>query len=319
MPTIGYHASHEQHAPSDLVRCVVAAESAGFDAAMCSDHFAPWSARQGHSGHAWAWLGAAMQATSLPFGLVTAPGQRYHPAVTAQAIATLAEMFPERLWVALGSGENLNEHITGDRWPCKELRDMRLDECAEVIGRLLAGETVTHRGLVRVDRASIWSLPESRPPVFAAAVSPETARRVASWAAGLITVSQPLPALRRTIEAFRDVAGPERPVFIQAHLSWAPTTEEAVEVAYHQWRNGLVPPGPAWDLALPDDFDEAVAGADRDEVCSVVHVSPDLAQHVEWIGSLMSLEPAAIFLHHVGPDQERFIDVFGAEVLPRCR
>ncbi len=146
MPIVGFHASHEQLPPSRLIAAVKTAEEAGFTAAMCSDHLAPWSERQGHSGHAWSWLGAAMEATSLPFGVVTAPGQRSHPAVTAQAIATLGELFPGRFWAALGSGEALNEHVTGEPWPSKPDRDARLLECVEVIRALLRGEEVTHDG-----------------------------------------------------------------------------------------------------------------------------------------------------------------------------
>jgi len=137
---IGFHASHEQLPPSALLRSVVAAEAAGFQAATCSDHFAPWSSRQGNSGFAWSWLGAALQATGVTFGVVNAPGQRYHPAIIAQAAATLSEMFPERFWVALGSGEASNEHITGDRWPAKAERVARLGEAVAVIRALLAGE-----------------------------------------------------------------------------------------------------------------------------------------------------------------------------------
>ena len=131
--TIGYHASHEQHPPSRLLQDVARAEAAGFAAVSSSDHFTPWSERQGESGFAWSWLGAAMHATSLPFGVVNAPGQRYHPAIVAQAIATLLELFPGRLAVALGSGEASNEHITGARWPDKAARNERLLECVHVI------------------------------------------------------------------------------------------------------------------------------------------------------------------------------------------
>src|SRR5688572_8275316 len=126
MTVIGFHASHEQVHPTPLLHAVRAAEEAGFTAAMSSDHFSPWSERQGHSGFAWSWLGAAMATTSLPFGIVNAPGQRYHPAIVAQAAATLSAMFPGRLWVALGTGEASNEHITGDRWPAKPDRNARL-------------------------------------------------------------------------------------------------------------------------------------------------------------------------------------------------
>ena len=178
-------------------RRVIGAESAGFQGVTASDHLAPWSERQGHSGHAWSWLGAAMQATSVPFGVVTAPGQRYHPAITAQAIATLADLFPGRFWPVLGSGEALNEHVTGERWPDKDIRDRRLLECVEVIRALLRGEEVTHRGLVTVDRARVWSLPATPPPIFGAAVSEETARTVGGWADGLMTIYRPIDELRR--------------------------------------------------------------------------------------------------------------------------
>ena len=130
---IGFHASHEQIAPSRLLADVQYAERAGFEMAMCSDHFSPWGIRQGHSGYAWGWLGAALATTGLELGCVCAPGQRYHPAVVAQKIATLAEMFPGRFWTALGSGEASNEHITGDRWPPKDVRTRRLEECVDVI------------------------------------------------------------------------------------------------------------------------------------------------------------------------------------------
>ena len=105
MTVIGFHNSHEQVHPADLLRAVQHAEQVGFTAAMCSDHLEPWNERQGHSGFAWSWLGAALQATRLPFGVVNAPGQRYHPAIIAQAISTLTEMYPGRFWTALGTGE----------------------------------------------------------------------------------------------------------------------------------------------------------------------------------------------------------------------
>ena len=133
VPVIGFHASHEQFGPRRLLRLVRSAEQAGFSAALCSDHLHPWTSAQGQSGHAWSWLGAALEATSLRMGVVTAPGYRYHPAVIAQACATLAEMYPERFWVALGSGEALNECITGERWPAKDQRNARLEECAKVM------------------------------------------------------------------------------------------------------------------------------------------------------------------------------------------
>ncbi len=164
---IGYQASHEQFKPSELLDYAAQAKQAGFSSIHCSDHFHPWSSRQGNSGFAFSWLGASLQRTNLPHGSVCAPGQRYHPAIVAQAIATLGEMFPDRFWIALGSGEALNERITGEKWPSKNDRNARLLECVEIMRRLLAGETVTHEGRVTVEEARLYTIPKKSPPLFA--------------------------------------------------------------------------------------------------------------------------------------------------------
>src|SRR5687767_5723655 len=163
---IAYHASHEQFSPRELLRFAKLAERAGFEAIHSSDHFHPWSERQGQSGFSFAWLGAAMQATNLTYGMVCAPGPRYHPAIVAQAAATLANMFPHRFWMALGSGEALNEKITGDPWPDKTARNKRLYESSDVIKRLLKGEQVDHDGAFRVNNAKLYTLPEHVPPII---------------------------------------------------------------------------------------------------------------------------------------------------------
>jgi probable non-F420 flavinoid oxidoreductase len=315
MTIVGIHASHEQLPPARLLRSVQRAEEAGFDAAMCSDHLTPWSRRQGESGFAWSWLGSALQATRLPFGVVTAPGQRYHPTVTAQAAATLESMYPGRFWVALGSGEALNEHVTGDPFPPKAERDARLRESADAIRRLLAGEEVSTDGLVKLDRARIWSLPDVPPPLLIAAVSSETAREGAEWADGLITVDQPRDALRAVIDGYRD-AGGRGPTSVQVHLSWASTEDEALAIAHDQWRSGLVPAHEAWELDTPEAFDQRTADATPDEVAKIVQVSADPARHLAKLAELAELGFDRIFLHHVGTEQDAFIEVFGDQVLP---
>jgi len=316
VPVIGFHASHEQLAPSALLGAVRSAEAAGFQAATCSDHLAPWSERQGHSGYAWSWLGAAMEATSLPFGVVTAPGQRYHPVITAQAIATLGELFPGRFWAALGSGEAMNEHVTGDPWPPKQRRDARLLECVDVIRALLRGEEVTHRGLVMVDRARLWSLPAEAPPLYGAAVSEETARTVGGWADGLITVRRPVEELRPVLDAFREGAGDGKPVAVQVHVSWADDDDTALAIAHDQWRSGVLGADLAWDLALPAQFDAATAHVRPEDVEGSVLVSSDTGRHVKWLRELIDLGVDEITIHHVGQEQDRFIETFGEHVLP---
>ncbi|WP_405095354.1 TIGR03885 family FMN-dependent LLM class oxidoreductase [Micromonospora sp. NBC_01412] len=318
MTVFGFHASHEQIHPAKLLEAVIHAERAGFDAAMSSDHFSPWSARQGQSGFAWSWLGAALQATNLPFGVVNAPGQRYHPAIIAQAIGTLGAMYPGRFWAALGTGEASNEHITGDTWPRKDIRTARLRECVDVIRALLAGEEVSHDGLVTVDRARLWTRPEQPPALIGAAVSVATARWCAEWADGLITVNAPTDHLRQMIDAYRD-AGGRGPLHLQVHVSWAPDQAEAEALAYDQWRSNVFAPPICWDLDTAEHFDVVSADVPMAKVTSAVNVSADPGRHVGWLEEYLELGFDQIALHHVGQEQRAFIDTFGAEVLPKLR
>ena len=315
MTRIGFHASHEQINPRTLLADVQHAEAAGFDMAMCSDHFSPWTTSQGHSGYTWSWLGAALATTSLTFGCVSAPGQRYHPAVAAQKIATLGVMFPGRFWVALGSGEASNEHITGDAWPDKETRTRRLEECVEVIRALLGGEEVTHRGLVTVDRARVWERADPAPWLVGPAVSAESAARVAAWADGLVTVNQPHDRLREVIDAYRG-AGGRGSVALQLHLSWAPTDAEALAIAHHQWAANVFGPPVPWDTATVENFDALAEQVSADAVRQPVRVSADLAEHRGWLEEYADLGFDDIYLHHVGQEQTAFIDAFGEHVLP---
>lgn len=292
------------------------AEEVGFTGGMSSDHFSPWSVRQGHSGFAWSWLGAAMASTSLPFGVVNAPGQRYHPAIVAQAMATLSAMFPQRLWVALGSGENSNEHITGDRWPAKSVRNQRLLECVQVIRALLAGEEVSHDGLVTVDRARLWTRPEVPPALIGPAVTPETAAWVASWADGLVTTNAPHEKLRTMVDAYRSHDGPG-PLRLQVHVSWAPTDDEAMALAHDQWRGNVFAPPVCWDLETVEHFDEVGDQVTPEQVREVVLVSSDLAQHAAWLAGFAELGFDEIAVHHVGREQEAFVHAYGEHVLPQ--
>jgi probable non-F420 flavinoid oxidoreductase len=316
MVTVGFHASHEQIAPSPLLAAARRAQEVGFDAAMCSDHLAPWSSRQGESGFAWSWLGAALATTELSFGVVTAPGQRYHPAVAAQAIATLGAMFPGRFWAALGSGEAMNEHVTGDRWPTKAERDERLRECVQVIRALLDGEEVTHRGHVTVDRARVWSLPETRPLLIGAAVTPATARRHADWADGLVTVNQPIETLRRVVGEYRD-AGGRGELVLQVHVAWAGTDEAAFAIAHDQWRSNLLPPSVNWDLETPEQFDAIGDLVQPETVRSSVMVDHDAERLADRVAELVACGFDRVYLHHVAKEQDAFLDVAGEVLIPR--
>ncbi|MGL5931204.1 MAG: TIGR03885 family FMN-dependent LLM class oxidoreductase [Dermatophilaceae bacterium] len=316
MTRIGFHCSHEQIPPGRLLEDVRHAEQAGFTAAMSSDHFSPWSARQGESGYAWIFLGAALATTSLPFGVVCAPGQRYHPAIVAQKIATVGSMFPGRFWAALGTGEASNERVTGAPWPRKEVRDARLEECVHVIRRLLAGEEVSHDGLVTVNRARLWTRPEEPPPLVAPAVTPASAARHAAWADGLVTVNQPRERLQEVLDAYRG-AGGRGPARLQVHVSWAPTEEEATRIAHDQWRSNVLGPPLAWDTETVEAFDQVGSLVTPEQVSEVVRTSSDLGRHVAWVEEDLAQGWDDVVLHFVGQEQRPFVDAFGEHVLPR--
>ena len=319
MTRIGYHASHEQFPPSRLLACAQLAEQAGFEALFCSDHFHPWSAAQGEAGFSWAWMGAALTATNLPGRMICCPGFRYHPAIVAQAAATLAEMFEGRFWLAIGSGQALNERITGERWPAKDLRNARLRECADVIRSLWAGETVTHRGLVQVEEAKLYTLPKTRPQLVGAAVSDKTAEWLGSWADALITTSRPPADARRIIEAFRRGGGEGKPVYLKVGLSYGKTDALARQGAHEQWRAVVFDNDLLTELRTPHEFEAAGKYVRPEDLDNNLRVSGDCARHLAWLEADLECGFDEIFLHNINTNQEEFIEAFGSRVLPRLR
>ena len=320
MTRIGYHCSHEQFGPRELLAWVVEAEAAGFDCASASDHFHPWSERQGQSGFVWSWLGAAMERTQLPFRTVSAPGYRYHPAILAQAGATLSVLYPERLWMALGTGQRLNEAITGVAWPQKVERNALLLECAEVMRALWAGKSVTHLGRVTLQEAKLYTRPEQHPLAIGAATTPETARWLGSWADGMITLAGgPVEQLRATIAAFREGGGEGKPVLAQAKLAWGADDTALRADALRQWGTNLIQGQVVWEIPTPKQFEEATALLGPDDLDGSVRVSTDLQQHAAWLQEYAEAGVDELILHNVASNQAAFIEAFGAHVLPQLR
>jgi coenzyme F420-dependent glucose-6-phosphate dehydrogenase len=304
-PIIGWQASHEQFAPEELRRLAILAAQSGFQAIHSSDHFHPWSERQGHSGYSFAWLGAAMQVTDVPFGVICAPGYRYHPAVVAQAVATLARLFPRRLVVSLGSGEAINEHITGIPWPDKRERNARLHECATAIRRLLDGEQVNHHGKVTVADARIYSLPPSKVPLFGAALSPQTAGEVAAWADGLLTLH--CPELPTTLAAFRSHGGQGKPVHVKVDVCYGESLEAAKHDAWSQWRTNVLHRDQLANVHSPTELEALSRHITPDQVADKVHVCRGPTRLLELVEELAELGVTSAIFHHVGRDQEAFI------------
>jgi len=319
-PIVGYHASHEQFPPSELLHLVKRADEAGFDAGMNSDHFHPWTEAQGQSGFAWSFMGAALATTKLKsFGVVNAPGQRYHPAIIAQALATLAEMFEGRVWAALGSGQLLNEGITGHAWPKKAERNARLKECVDVMRALFRGETVTHRGRVIVEEAKLYTRPKVMPMLVGAALTEPTAEWVGSWADALITTSRPKAELSKVISAFRRGGGENKPVFLKVQLSWARTEEEALTGAQDQWGSNVFPSNVLTELHSPKQFDGLATVVQPVDLKENVRISSDLGRHAAWLQEDVEAGVSHLYLHNVNRGQQAFIEAFAEKVLPQLR
>lgn len=311
---ICFHASHEQFPPGQMLELAEQARNAGFQGITCSDHFHPWSAQQGQGGFAWSWLGASLQATGLPHGVVTAPGWRYHPVILAQAGATLAQMFPGRFWMALGSGEALNEGIVGRRWPAKAERMQTLQESVQIIRDLWAGETVTRHGLVHVEEAHLYTRPDQPPLLLGAAISPETAEWIGGWADGMITTARERDELATVVEAFRRGGGKGKPMVLKADISYAETEAAALQGAWEEWRTNIFDSSLLAQLRLPSEFEAAGRYVTPEDLRAHVRISPDLDQQIEWIREDLAMGFDTVTVHNVNRAQARFIGDFGREL-----
>ncbi|STX50682.1 F420-dependent glucose-6-phosphate dehydrogenase [Legionella busanensis] len=311
----GYHISHEQFSPINLLDYVKRAERAGFDFAFSSDHFHPWNREQGHSGFSWAWLGAAMSQTAFEYGLINCPTFRYHPAIVAQAAATIDNLFPKRFWLCLGSGQALNEAITGIHWPAKKERNARLKEAADIIRALWQGETVTHKGLITIEQATLYTRPSSSLPLWGAAITPETTAWLANWADGLVTVSQPLDKVKAVVKAWQENGGSNKPMILKIQLSYDYSKEVALQGAFDQWKSNIFGSSMLAELKTPEQFEQAAALVKPEQLFDYVHISEDPKQHIQWLTEYMSLGFAKIVLHNVNKNQIDFINFFGSKIL----
>jgi coenzyme F420-dependent glucose-6-phosphate dehydrogenase len=310
---LGYALSCEEHAPLDLVRHAARAEEAGFSFALVSDHYHPWIDRQGESAFVWGVLGALSEATrSMRIGTgVTCPLIRTHPAIIAQAAATAACLLPGRFFLGVGTGENLNEHVLGDRWPSAEERREMLEEAVRLMRELWKGELTTFEGKhYRAVNAKIYTLPDEPLEVVVAAGGPEAAELAATIGEGLMSTAPD----RELVEAFHD-AGGHGPRYGQLTVCWAASEREARRLAHEVWPNAGLRGPLSQELALPSHFEDAVAMVSEDEVADAVVCGPDPERHLEGIQKFVDAGFDHVYVHQVGPDQEGFIDFFEREIL----
>jgi len=326
--TIGYAAMLEQFHPTEIVELSAYAESLGFSGVMAADHFQPWVPQQGQSAFVWNVLSALGERTRGDIGPgVTAPTFRWHPAMVAQASATLAAMYPGRHWLGLGSGEALNEHIVGQYWPEAPERINRMFEAIEIIKKLfaasLAGKDTKHSGqFYKLESTRLWTMPEVPPEILVATAGPVTAKRAGKYADGLITVGAPLEKISMLFGKFDDGAresgrDPESmPKVLQIHLSWAPTDEEALANAMTEWPNGGMK-FPKADIRSPFEFEQIARLVRPEDFEGRMVISSDPDVHRANIQKYVDLGFDRIYLHNVGRNQREWIDVFAKDVLPK--
>jgi len=314
---IGYALSCEEHPPNDLVRFARRAEEIGFSFIGISDHFHPWVDSQGHSPFVWSVIGGIAATTErIRLGTgVTCPTVRIHPAIIAQAAATAASMMPGRFFLGVGSGENLNEHILGDRWPPTDVRQEMLEEAVEVIRLLWQGGTQSHEGKhYRVENARIYTLPDELPPIIVAAAGPKAVDLAARIGDGFWGTS-PQAEL---IEQF-DAAGGRGPKYGQATVCWAADEEEAKKTAYETWPNAGIKGELSQELPTPTHFEQAAQMVTPDDLAESVPLGPDPERHLQSIRQYLDAGYTHVYIHQIGRDQDGFFDFYQREVLPKLK
>jgi coenzyme F420-dependent glucose-6-phosphate dehydrogenase len=312
---LGYTLSSEEFDAPSLVAQAERAEEAGFAFASISDHFHPWVDEQGESPFVWGALGAISQRTEriqLMTG-VTCPTTRVHPAIVAQAAATAASLLPGRFSLGVGSGENLNEHILGDRWPPVADRQDRLEEAIEVIRKLWDGKLTSHRGEhFTVENARIYSLPAQLPPLLVAVAGKSSVELAARLGDGLVGTAP----VAESVEQFRSQGGEGKPTYGQLHVCWAEDEASAKQLALEQWPNGAIGGSYFLELPLPAHFEEAAESLDEDDIAGSIVCGPDPERHRNAIQEYVDAGYDHVYLHQVGPDQEGFFKFYEREVLP---
>ena len=325
-PHIGYAAMLERFHPREIIELASVAESNGFRGVMAADHFQPWVPVQGEASFVWNVLGALGQTTEGDLGTgVTAPTFRWHPAMVAQASATLAAMYPGRHWLGLGSGEAINEHVVGGYWPEAPERINRMFEAVDIIKKLFASglshKDVRHEGqYYRLESSRLWTMPEVAPEILVAASGPVAAKRAGRTADGLITEAAPLDKVaalvQRYTEGVRESGRTEGTKVLRLHLSWAETDEAAMANAIREWPNGGLRFAKS-DIRSPFELEQIARMVRPDDFEGRMPVSADPDVHRAYIQGFLDLGFDRVYLHNVGRNQREFLEVFGRDVLPK--
>lgn len=316
MTELGYAILSEEHKPADMVAFVSEAEHRGIDYAMVSDHYHPWTTAQGESPFVWGVLGAMSQATeSIRIGTaVTAPIIRIHPAIIAQAAATAASLLPDRFILGLGTGENLNEHVIGARWPPHDVRLDMLEQAIEIIRLLWEGGTKTYRSEhYTVENTRVFTLPETSPPIVVAAGGERAAAAAGHYGDGLMATA-PNPDV---IDRFNKASSNGGSSFYgQIHVCNNTDEIEALEIAYEQWPNTALPGELGQELAKPAHFEQAAEMVEPADVAERVICGSNTDEYIQSIDEFLDAGYDHVHLHQIGSEQEQFLEFYANEIIP---
>jgi coenzyme F420-dependent glucose-6-phosphate dehydrogenase len=313
---LGYAFSSEEHSPASLVGQARAAEEAGFGFGLISDHIHPWVDAQGHSAFVWSVIGAIAQTTDrLRIGTgVTCPTIRIHPAIIAHAAATCACLMPGRFFLGVGTGENLNEHVTGAKWPAPDERLEMLEEALEVMRLLWQGDYQTHRGKhYTVENLRIFDLPDEPVEVAVAAMQPKAAELAGRVGDALVNVAPE----KEILERFEQAGGKGKPKYGQVTVCYADSKERAKKTAFEVWPNALVEGSASQELPLPKDFEQLVEDRSADELDGKLVLGNDPEEYLEELKTYDSAGYTHVYIHQIGPDQNGFLKFAKSELLPR--
>jgi G6PDH family F420-dependent oxidoreductase len=313
---LGYKLSSEERGPRELVQLARMAEESGFGFALISDHFHPWTDRQGQSPFVWSVIGAIAQATStLELGTaVTCPTMRIHPALVAQAAATCALLMEGRFFLGLGTGENLNEHIVGAGWPETEVRQARLVEAVQVIRLLWAGGNTSHHGrYFTVENARLYSRPDNPPPLLLAVGGPRSAELAGTLADGMIGTDPEAAVVQR----FARMGGAGKPRYGELVVCWEKSEQAARRLAKDVWPTAAMESSLSWELPLPRHFEAIAELVTEEAIAESVVCGPDPKRHLAAIAKYAKAGYDHVCVHQVGPDQPGFMRFYQREVLPK--
>jgi coenzyme F420-dependent glucose-6-phosphate dehydrogenase len=316
MTEFGYALSSEEHGPADLVRYARAAEDSGFEFAMISDHYHPWTDAQGQSPFVWSVIGGIAQVTDrLRLGTgVTCPTIRIHPAIIAHAAATCAVMLEGRFFLGLGSGENLNEHVVGEGWAAPDERLEMLEEAIEIMGLLWQGGRQTHRGeFYAVEQARLYTLP-AEPPAIAVAAAKPGAAELAGRAADAFINTAPEAEL---IERFESAGGAGKPRYGQITMCWAASKEEGARTGCEIWPNAALGGDLGYELPIPEHYEQATEHVTPEDIAEAIPCGPDPGRYREDIRTYEDAGCTHIYFHQIGHDRDGFFRFWREELQPK--